>query len=297
MSVSYKHLMSQGSVISGMGSLLVNAFQQTSSGDVIVPGPVLEEDVFPRPKKLVKDYIKAVGGDPSSYHGTLPHHMFPQWGFGVAARTLKPLPYPLAKVVNGGCSIEVRKPIPANERLKVTAQLMSVDDNGRRVLIDQKVVTQSESGEELMVAHLYPVIPLKKKGGKKVSKPKPSVPLHMREICFQKIRANAGLDFAKLTGDINPIHWIPAYARMSGFKNTILHGFCTMARAMEAIRRHRVPPGQFISKFEVEFRRPLVLPAKVGIYVDADGEICVGDALGGPAYMEGRYQLEKEKEE
>ena len=296
MSVTYKHLLSQGSVISGMGSLLVNAFQENSSDVVALPGPVLEEEVSPRPKKLVKDYIRAVGGDPSSYHGMIPHHMFPQWGFGVAARTLKPLPYPLAKVVNGGCSIEVKKPIPATEKMVVTAQLMSVDDNGRRVLIDQKIVTKSASGEELMVAHLYPVIPLKKKGAKSAPKPKPSVPLHMREISFQKIRANAGLDFAKLTGDINPIHWIPAYARMSGFKNTILHGFCTMARAMEAIRRHRVPPGQFISNFEVEFRRPLVLPAKVGIYVDAAGEICVGDALGGPAYMEGRYQLRTQKE-
>ena len=296
MSVTYKHLLSQGSVISGMGSLLVNAFQESSSDVVDLPGPVLEEAVSPRPKKLIKDYIKAVGGDPSSYNGMVPHHMFPQWGFGVAARTLKPLPYPLAKVVNGGCSIEVRRPIPSNEKLVVTAQLMSVDDNGRRVLIDQKIVTKSASGEELMIAHLYPVIPLKKKGAKSAPKPKPSVPLHMREISFQKIRANAGLDFAKLTGDINPIHWIPAYARMSGFKNTILHGFCTMARAMEAIRRHRVPPGQFISNFEVEFRRPLVLPAKVGVYVDAHGEICVGDALGGPAYMEGRYQLRKKEE-
>ena len=119
----------------------------------------------------------------------------------------------------------------------------------------------------------------------------------MREISFQKIRANAGLDFAKLTGDINPIHWIPAYARMSGFKNTILHGFSTMARAMEAVRRHRVPTGKFISKFEVEFRRPLVLPAKVGIYVSEDNLICVGDALGGPAYMEGRYELQEQKEQ
>lgn len=297
MSVSYKHLMSQGSVISGMGSLLINAFQSNGSGAIIVPGQPIEEEVVPRPKKLVKDYIRAIGGDPSSYNGTLPYHMFPQWGFGAAARTLKPLPYPLAKVVNGGCSIEVKKPIPANETLTVSAQLISVDDNGRRVLIDQEVITKSQSGEELMVAHLYPVIPLKQKGGRKTSKPKPSVPLHMREICFQKIRANAGLDFAKLTGDINPIHWIPAYARMSGFKNTILHGFSTMARAMEAVRRHRVPTGKFISKFEVEFRRPLVLPAKVGIYVSEDNEICVGDALGGPAYMEGRYELKEQKEQ
>ena len=47
------------------------------------------------------------------------------------------------------------------------------------------------------------------------------------------------LDFAKLTGDFNPIHWVPAYARASGFRSCILHGFATMSYAMEAIRSAR----------------------------------------------------------
>ena len=294
MAVSSKHILSQASVLSGMGRLMLASLAKRPEGLPELPSEAITAQLKPRAKDLVRDYVKAVGGDPSNYRDTLPPHMFPQWGFGLAARTLMDIPYPIAQVVNGGCSMEILKPIPSNEPLDVTAQLMSVDDNGRRVLLDQKIVTSTKSSGDVLVAHLYPLIPLKsKKQGKKGKKKaeKPRVPLDVQELKFGRISSQAGLDFAKLTGDFNPIHWIAPYAKMSGFKNTILHGFATMARGMEAINQLRVPVGSYISKFDVEFRRPLVLPAKVGVYVGEGNKVYVGDTPGGPAYMEGSYEL------
>ena len=70
---------------------------------------------------------------------------------------------------------------------------------------------------------------MKKKNGKAAKKREPSrVPGDARELSFWNLSASAGLEFAKLTGDFNPIHWVPAYARASGFRNVILHGFATM---------------------------------------------------------------------
>jgi hypothetical protein len=39
----------------------------------------------------------------------------------------------------------------------------------------------------------------------------------------------------------------------------------------------------------VRFSRPLVLPANVGVYVTRGGEVFVGDAPGGGAYLDGHY--------
>ena len=63
------------------------------------------------------------------------------------------------------------------------------------------------------------------------------MPADAKEIAFYRLKADAGLDFAKLTGDFNPVHWVPAYARALGFPNTILHGFGTLARAVEGLNR------------------------------------------------------------
>src|SRR5688572_23840617 len=129
----------------------------------------------------------------------------------------------------------------------------------------------------------------KSTGDKK--KPEPErVPLDAEELARWKIPSNAGLAFAMLTGDFNPVHWVPPYARAFGFRNTILHGFSTMARAMEGLQRTLFAGSvRAIRVLDVKFTKPLVLPAKVGLYVKGES-LWVGDAPGGPAYLVGTFQ-------
>ena len=117
------------------------------------------------------------------------------------------------------------------------------------------------------------------------------MPVDAREIAFFKLGADAGLDFAKLTGDFNPVHWVPRWARAFGFRNVILHGFGTLARAIEALNRGLLAGDvTALHEIDVRFTRPLVLPARVGVYVSGD-KVWVGDAPGGPAYLEGTFKL------
>jgi hypothetical protein len=261
------------------------------------PGPWIEARLPPRPPQLVRDYIRHVGGDPAWYRGTLPAHFFPQWGFPLAARALLGLHYPLARVINGGCRLENRAPLPANEPLDVRARIESIDDDGKRAIVTQRVVTGTKTRPEAVVADLRAFIPLAKKtdgaNGHKPQKARPSVPANAHEIAFLKIGEGAGLDFAKLTGDFNPIHWVKPYARASGFRTVILHGFSTFARAIEALNRARFAgdPSR-LKSIDARLSRPLVLPAKVGVYVDGGGGIWVGDAPGGGAYLEGHFETE-----
>jgi hypothetical protein len=224
----------------------------------------------------------------------LPAHFFPQWGFPLAAKALLGLGYPLARVINGGCRLENRAPLPANEPLEVRARIETVDDDGRRAIITQRVITGTARSPEAIVADLRAFIPLAKKeetNGKKATKARPTVPADAHEIAFLRIKDDAGLDFAKLTGDFNPIHWVKPYAKASGFRTVILHGFSTFARSIEALNRGRFAgdPMQ-LAMIDAKLSRPLVLPARVGVYVGKDGGIWVGDAPGGGAYLEGRFE-------
>lgn len=295
MAVSNFHLRHQGPVLAGLARVAWAALTQKidpAAPPPTCPGPVYTELVPPRPDALVGDLVRWAGGDARAWRGRLPAYMFPQWGFPSLARTLNGVPYPLPKVLNQGCRITVEEPLPAGEVLRLESHLHGVDDNGQRARLHQRLVTTTDSGGRV-VADVFAYVPLaKKKKGGKHSGP-PIVPLDCREIARRQLRSNAGLEFAILTGDFNPVHWLRAYARLAGFKSTILHGFGTLSIAVEA-----VIAGQWsgdIRRFggvDVRFTRPLVLPAKLGVFVgaaDAEGRIplAVGKAPGGAAVMLG----------
>jgi acyl dehydratase len=310
MSVSTKHILHQGPVLAGLGKTVLAGLEQKifGSGDEVeVPGPIIEDVFSPRPRDLVDDYVKHVGGNPNHYQDVLPPHMFPQWGFALAPQTLRGLPYPITSAMNGGCRLEANEPLPIDEELHVSAQLVNVDDNGSRAVLQQKIITSTPSVEEGIVGHLFVVIPLggsseSSNGDAQESEKTDSVnpqqtervPEGAREVCRWEIPDDAGLDFAKLTGDFNPLHWISPYARMAGFPNVILHGFSTMARTFETLKNEAFKGRRNIDVLDVKFTKPLVLPTDVGVYLDDSNGVYVGDAPSGPHYMAGTYQLNQD---
>lgn len=298
MSVSNRHILEQGKVLRTLVGVGVRSLVRRPRSGVplpTVPGRFIETELRAPSAGLVRDYIRHLGGDPNWYDGIVPAHLFPQWGFPLAARAIQKLPYPLARVMNAGCRIEQHRPLPAGERLLVRARLESLDDDGRRALITQRIITGTRSAPEAIVADLRAYVPLAKKTRSRSDtvKARPTVPAEAREIAFLQLGSKAGLDFAKLTGDFNPIHWLAPYAKLAGFRSCILHGFSTMAHAIEALNRS-VLQGDVkrLSMIDVRFTRPLPLPARVGVYVTDEGGIWVGDRPGGDAYLEGQFKLE-----
>lgn len=295
MGLPTKHVLHQGRVVASLGGTAFAAILQRLNlgpkAPLALPGPELRETLPPRPAELVRDYVRHVGGDPGAYRGVVPPHLFPQWGFPLAARTLKGIPYPMMRVLNGGCRLEVRAPLPASEPIDVTARLESIDDDGRRAVLHQRIVTSTASAPEAIIAHLYAIVPL---GGGKDARPARKDPARVpdgaRELAYFGLGPDAGLAFAMLTGDFNPVHWVRPYAKAFGFRSTILHGFATMARAMEGLHRALYAGAvDRLRTLDVKFTRPLTLPARVGLYVKGN-EVYVGDAPGGPAYLVGTFE-------
>ena len=166
-------------------------------------------------------------------------------------------------------------------------------------MVHQILEHGTKSVPHALTTHLYAVIPLPRKKGEpkpagesKKDKEKAIVPPDAREIATMHVTEGTALDFAKLTGDFNPIHWVPPYAKASGFPNTILHGYCTMARSFERIRRHVLAEGEKFTVFDVKFTKPLVLPRDVAVFVDDERNLYVGEAKGSDAFMTGSYETD-----
>jgi len=301
-----RHIIHQGPVLASIGRTALRALGQRLQKPQAeaqprgpLPGPEIRARIPPLPAALVRDYLRHVGGDPAAYRGTIPPHLFPQWSFALAADTLRALPYPLLRVVNGGCRLQMNAPLPAGEPFEVRARLESVDDDGRRAVLRQRIVTGTAAQPEALQADLYAIVPIanraqaESEGNGRPARPSkeaPSVPARARELAYWSLGPDTGLAFAMLTGDFNPVHWLRPYARAFGFRSPILHGFATLARAVEGLQRGLFAGAvDALRVVDVRFTRPLCLPARVGLYVDGH-DLYVGDAVGAPAYLAGTFE-------
>ncbi len=105
------------------------------------------------------------------------------------------------------------------------------------------------------------------------SKIKDSDVYDMTEISKWRMKSTLGREYAKISGDFNPIHLTSLTAFMFGFKNgSIAHGMCTKARVLadlipqEKIGNYdgSVTKKSIIDAY-VEFKTPLFLPGTVSL--------------------------------
>jgi acyl dehydratase len=89
--------------------------------------------------------------------------------------------------------------------------------------------------------------------------PKPGPPNAVLRITPGQIR-----HYASVGGDHNPIHTNPIAAKLFGFPTVIAHGMFSAAAVLANIEG-QLPDAV---KYSVKFAKPVVLPARAGLYVD-----------------------------
>lgn len=289
-----RHLRHQGAVIS---ALVKTGLSASKGAGVETPGPILQAKVSPRPADLVDDYQRWAGGGRDRQR--LPAHLFSQWAFPLLTQTLQGVPYDLRRALNGGCRVEVHKPLTRREPLLLEAQLESIDDNGQRAILTQRVTTRTVSGGHVD-AWMRVFVPLKRKPKGAKRKPKPRVHDEARALAERRMRPADAERFVYLTGDVNPVHWLRPYARAAGFRSTILHGFATFAWAWEGLVAGRLGRDRTLLRaVDVQFVKPVVLPSTVRLFVhpatadDGQVDFTVGTAPGGPAYLRGTLEMNR----
>lgn len=102
-----------------------------------------------------------------------------------------------------------------------------------------------------------------------------------------RLGEDLGRRYGAVSGDRNPIHMHALAAKPLGFPRAIAHGMWTKARCLAALEAQL--PDAF--GVEVRFRKPILLPARVGFTSVRRGEeidFAVRDARKDTSHLEGR---------
>jgi acyl dehydratase len=101
------------------------------------------------------------------------------------------------------------------------------------------------------------------------------------------ISAHLGKQYAKASGDINPIHTSTLVAKVMGFPSRILHGWYSAGRALKSAETFLGKPMKGIT---VDFKSPVYLPSKQVLKFWLEGEevtFQLSDRKTGRLTMEG----------
>ena len=107
-----------------------------------------------------------------------------------------------------------------------------------------------------------------------------------RVVATWRVPDDAGRRYAKVSGDVNPIHLSGLTAKAFGFKKAIAHGMWVKARALAALA-NRLPDAMSV---DVGFRKPLYLPSTVTLSTAQAGggwDFAVRNAKAGTEHLVG----------
>ena len=169
----------------------------------------------------------------------------------------------LAMIVHGGERVTVHAPPPPSGKLVTTATIRGFYDMKRlaQVFVDTRTV----DAREQLVAETTSSIIFRGEGGfggdpppkepPPVEKPRETPPTFSVEEATSPEQAL----LYRLSGDLNPLHADPEFARGVGFeRGPILHGLCTFGFMVRHVAR-AVCGGDAtrLRAFEAQFRRPV----------------------------------------
>ncbi len=90
----------------------------------------------------------------------------------------------------------------------------------------------------------------------------------MAELTRWACPSDIGRQYAKVSGDYNPIHLSALSARLFGFPKAIAHGLWNKARTLAALGNY-LPAANI--EIDVTFRKPVFLPNELVLYASAPG--------------------------
>jgi len=143
----------------------------------------------------------------------------------------------LAMLLHGEQSITLHREIPPEAKVKITGRVAEVWDKGKAAVIGSEGIVEDEKGLLLTTkARLF----IRGAGGfggergpstQTVNVPPDRKPDHVVE---DVTRPEQGAIY-RLSGDRNPIHIDPDFAKMAGFEKPFVHGLCTYGFVGRAI--------------------------------------------------------------
>ena len=159
--------------------------------------------------------------------------------------------YGFDRVLHGEQYTELKRPLPPHAKLTHKARIRDIFDKGKNALVITEFKSYDENGEELIHNELTTFVRgAGGWGGDRGPSVEQNVPPDRAPdaVTEEKIPENQTLLY-RLSGDVNPLHVDPDFARAFGFERPILHGLCTFGYAGRHVIKAfaRDEPGLFRS--------------------------------------------------
>jgi hypothetical protein len=231
-------------------------FPKKGSKSGTLPSLILRKENVSINKEKVSEYAAVCGFEikgnalPSIY----PHIL----AFPLHLELLldKGFPFQIVGMVHIKNTITSYKTIPLNAQLtfEVYFDNMTNHEKGKVIPIVTKVYHYGELVWESRSENLKITKSSESKGKKSLE------PALEGEQEQWTLDTYAGLRYARVAGDINPIHLFPFTAKAFGFKRHIIHGMWTKAKAIATLTSI-IDERPF--KVHVDFKLPIFLPARI----------------------------------
>jgi len=184
-----------------------------------------------------------------------------------------------AMLVHGEQAIELARPLPTGGTLKTTGKIAALYDKGKgAVVVSETESVDAATGELLFRTRGSAFIRGAGGFGGDRGPSAPSYEITPREpnhVVSYKTRPDQALLY-RLSGDRNPLHSDPEFAKRAGFPRPILHGLCTYGFTGRALLHALCggDPARFKS-IEGRFSKPVFPGDTLTIKMWVDGNRCL----------------------
>ncbi|MEI5011373.1 MaoC/PaaZ C-terminal domain-containing protein [Streptomyces sp. PmtA] len=157
-------------------------------------------------------------------------------GMGVVGGLSAPgIDVDLAAVLHGGQSITLHRPIPVRGRATSTSRVAAVHDKGKAAVLVLRTEAADEDGPLWTSDAQIFVRGEGGFGGERGPSVGEGQPDRGPDRTVERtVREDQALLY-RLSGDWNPLHADPEFAKLAGFDRPILHGLCTYGMTLKAI--------------------------------------------------------------
>ncbi|MFB7594407.1 MaoC/PaaZ C-terminal domain-containing protein [Streptomyces sp. NPDC056160] len=153
----------------------------------------------------------------------------------IGALSMPGIDVDLARVLHGGQSLTVHRSLPAAGTATATSRITAVHDKGTAAVLVLRTEATDPGGPLWTEEARIFVRGEGGWGGDRGPAARPEAPAGdpLRTV-ERPVREDQALLY-RLTGDRNPLHADPAFARAAGFDRPVLHGLCTYGMALKAV--------------------------------------------------------------